>query len=123
MLSLPTLAHPLSNADESPTTKQTRHAMAPSDVRRLPNGYPLPWAKRRQSMTLGGCQRMIADNCCRKSSNRSLAVIVAETKRPMDAAMEPGCPFCVTVLIGAGITGRASEACAMSAIPPKADIG
>src|SRR5215471_2518654 len=77
MLSLPTLAHPLSNADESPTTKQTRHAMAPSDVRRLPNGYPLPWAKRRQSMTLGGYQRMIADNCCRKSSNRSLAVIVA----------------------------------------------
>src|SRR5207244_3973996 len=29
MLSLPTLAHPLSNADESPAAKQTRHAIAP----------------------------------------------------------------------------------------------
>src|SRR6266571_8883680 len=76
MLSLPTLAHPLSNADESPATKQTRHAMIPPthDDSRI----VLPsWAERRQSMTLGGCQWMIADNCCRKSSNRPLVAVVA----------------------------------------------
>jgi hypothetical protein len=76
MLSLPTLAHPLSNADESPATKQTRHAMIrpTHDDSRI----VLPsWAERRQSMTLGGCQWMIADNCCRKSSNRQLVAVVA----------------------------------------------
>jgi hypothetical protein len=30
---LPLLAHPLSNADESPATKQTRHAIIAPDTR------------------------------------------------------------------------------------------
>src|SRR5882724_11651190 len=76
MLSLPTLAHPLSNAAESPATKQTRHAMIRPT--RDDSRIVLPsWAERRQSMTLGGCQRMIADNCCRKSSKPPLVVVVA----------------------------------------------
>src|SRR5712664_4580970 len=38
--------------------------------------FPSP-AERWQLMTLCGGQRMIADNCCRKSSNRRLAPVVA----------------------------------------------
>src|SRR5215471_4951354 len=63
-----------------------------------------------QSTTLGGYQRMIADNCCRKSSNRSLAVIVAtdETAHGRRDGTWMSV-LCHTVLIGAGIAGRASD--------------
>ena len=35
MLSLPTLAQPLNNADKSPATTQTRNAIVPSNIRWL----------------------------------------------------------------------------------------
>src|SRR5262249_25319221 len=81
MLSLPTLAHPLSKTNKRPASKQTRRDTVLPSSTMTTECTLLPWttsrAERWQPMLLGGYQQTIADKCCQMSSIRPLPTVVA----------------------------------------------